>query len=131
MPHVTTLSQALTDRLHEQADARETRYILLQEQARCLHDQTAEVCTRYTFTRDNENCRMTPEGVAVQCAMRLTDKETGQSLSVVAKVDGEDLFWYILDMSAAPYAASVYIAAVQCRIEANRNNDSNRKAVQA
>ena len=125
MPHCTALSQALTDRLHEQAQDRETRWIACQEQARCLHDQTAEVCARYTFTRDEQNCRMTSEGVAVQCAMKLTEKETGQTLSVVCKLMDSDFFWYILDMTAAPYAASVYIAAVQCRIE------NNRKAVQA
>ena len=126
MPH-STLKATLLDRLRDEASDRETRYIFLQEQARCLHDQTAEVTTRYTFTRDTENCRCLPDGTPVQCAMRLTDKETGQSLSVVCKADGDDLFWFIQDISHAPYAAAVFIKAVQYRIEANRNNEQNRK----
>ena len=116
----STLKAVLLDRLHEQAQDRETRWTLCQEAARIFSQQTAEVLTRYDFAQDTENCRILADGTPVQCAMLLTDKETGHSLSVVCKLVEGDFFWYIADMTAAPYAAAVYIAAVQARIDANR-----------
>ena len=120
MPN-STLKAVLLDRLHEQAQTRETRWIACEEAARIFGQQTAEVLTRYDFAQDTENCRILADGTPVQCAMLLTDKETGHSLSVVCKLVEDDFFWYIVDMANAPYAASVFIHAVQCRIEASRS----------
>ena len=117
----STLRQTLSDSLWEQAQTRETRYLTAQDAARSIAGQAAAIATAYDFCRDESNVFYTPQGVCVQCALKLTEKTTGQSLSVVCRIDDQgDTFWFILDMTNAPYDAAAYVQAVQNRLEANR-----------
>ena len=118
MPQYTSVSQALTDRLHEQAGDRATRYAFLETNARCLRAQAAEVYTTYAFTRADELCRCTAEGVCTQAAMTLTSLD--EQVTVVCSLQTEEPVWFITDMTGLHFPASVYIRAVQARIDANR-----------
>ena len=119
MNHSSTLSQALTDRLSDQAQAREGRYFRLQETARLHREQAQHVlCTR-AFALCPKLCRLTAQGVCTQAAMTVSG--AGESVTVIARVDEcGDTNWLLTDMSRLTYPAPVYIAAVQARIEANR-----------
>ncbi len=132
MPH-STLKATLLDRLHEQAQDRQTRYAFLKTDARCLQDQAAEVYAAYTFTRADELCRCTPSGICTQAAMTLTGPS--EQVTVVCSLQTDNLqteepIWFITDMTGLHFPASVYIRATQARIDANKA-DANRKAVQA
>ena len=120
MRDCTALSQALTDRLHDQAQARQTRYAALETDARSLRDQAAEVYASYTFTRAEDLCRCTPSGVCTQAAMTLTGKD--EQVTVVCSLQDEEPVWFITDMTGLHFPASVYIRAVQARIDANRSS---------
>ena len=118
MPQYTSVSQALTDRLHDQAQTRATRYAFLETDARFLRDQAAEVYTAYTFSRAEDLCRCTAEGVCTQAAMTLTGQD--EQVTVVCSVGEDKPVWFITDMTGLQFPASVYIRATQARIEANR-----------
>ena len=124
MPYPTTLSQALTDRLHDQAQTRETRYALLQNDARCRRAQAAEVYASYAFTRAEDLCRTDAFGACTQAAMTLTAPNNltgpGEQLTVVCSVSEDEPVWLITDTTGLAFPASVYILAVQARLEANR-----------
>ena len=120
MTNSTPLSQALTDRLHEQAQDRQTRYAALETDARCLVGQAAEVYTVYTFTRADELCRCTPFGICTQAAMTLTSP--AEQVTVVCALSTDEPVWFITDMTGLHFPASVYIRATQARIEANRSS---------
>ena len=132
MPNSSTLSQALTDRLHEQAQTRETRYALLQNDARCRRAPAAEVYATYAFTRAENLCRTDAAGVCTQAAMTLTGPNNltgpGEQLTVVAKIETneeeeEETVWFLTDMTGLAFPASVYILAVQARLEATRRSN--------
>ena len=126
MPQYTSVSQALTDRLHEQAQDRQTRYAALETDARRLRDQAAEVYTAYAFTRADALCRCTPSGICTQAAMTLTGPS--EQVTVVCSLSTDEPIWFITDMTGLSFPASVYIRATQARIEANKTSPS-RKAV--
>lgn len=121
MNNSSTLRQALSDSLWSRDLDRQNRYIAAEEKARAETDQVADVLDACAFACDDDNCLMTPDGAWVQCAMRVTHRETGRAVSVVCKVDDTGAaFWFVLDMTRAYHEAGVLIAAVQQRIASNR-----------
>ena len=84
--------------------------------------QQADVIGRiYAFALDDANTFLDAQGRPDQIAMRLTHRtRPAETLVVVCKAVGPDLFWYIQDMQDAPFEAGAYIAAVEQRIARNK-----------
>ncbi|MGI4791345.1 MAG: hypothetical protein ACRYFS_21160 [Janthinobacterium lividum] len=120
MSNSTLLSQALIERLDNQSSDRESRFIAAQDNARAFGQQMTAVLAGYDFIRDDANCLLLADGTPVQAAMLLTNKGTGESLSVIRRLDDTgNYIWLVLDTNYAPYEADVFIRVVEDRIAAN------------
>ncbi len=84
-------------------------------------DQVEAVEQAYAFSLDDANSFLDPQDNPLQLAMRLTRRACpAESLTVICKADGDDLLWFVTDMSCAPFEAGAYIAAVERRVERQR-----------
>ncbi len=122
MPKFTTPSQALADSLWSQDQDRAARWIAASNKARLHADAVLTISRCYDFSRNDADCRVSPEGVVTQAAMTLTRRAVPEeSLTVLCKLDEEtsELLWFVADMRHARFEAAAYIEAVRRRVTLN------------
>lgn len=120
MHHYCTLKNALSDRLHEQAQSRETRFIEIQSEARLRNQQVAAIRADYAFSR--YDFRTFYQGTTcIQAAMLVENPADVNDRYIVTccTQTGEEV-WTVQTPPFKKDAGPLFIAAVKARVEANR-----------
>lgn len=100
-----------------------------QDAARAEAHRLTGIAAHYDFWKDDSQCFLTPDGFPIQLAMRLTEKFTGKTRTVIVKQCDGEWAWFVTDMGGSPYEAWELIAVVKQRIGARLANQLTGKVM--
>jgi hypothetical protein len=98
--------------------ARESRFHIMQDEARARKEATQEFLSAYTFTRADSECLVSAGGMIVRMGMVVEERATGRRAVVVCSLEYGKQEWYAMTPCTLPVAEAIRI--VQERIESNR-----------